>query len=476
MANAQVFWGQGAFLTPQHLQQQDAWLQDYSLRLHRQFSPYPSGFCTLRLNTEGLDSGVFDIPGFSLLSRSGEWITGGSQNTGEPGNAHLPERSLSSLVISSVEPISLYLVLAQEKQLAGLQTSSSPAAGDSGLPARHALRSDRVIDPYDVQAAEADVDYLVYQLRIVTSLDENAESLLRNCEAFKVAEIVPNGPGRFRLSNDFIPACTALGASNVLSRWTRNLHDLLLSRGNDFAALKRQRGIRAASTSAQEVMRVLMMQTFARYIPLLGELVRLESVCPWALYLDLRRLVAEFSVFSEDVGYCGELRGRSDSELPAYDHNDLRHCFANVFARAESLIKALTVGAEVGITLAHDGHYYKAELSPALFDSDKTRFYLAFECDLRGVELADRLQRTGKIASLDEMPRLLQAALFGLKIDLLAVAPEELPQRSSNTTYFMIDTHHPFWQLIRERRSIAVFTDLSPDSLVIKLFPVQAQE
>ncbi|WP_449433499.1 type VI secretion system baseplate subunit TssK [Pseudomonas putida] len=476
MANAQVFWGQGAFLTPQHLQQQDAWLQDYSLRLHRHFSPYPSGFCTLRLNAEGLDNGVFDILKFSLLSRTGEWITGGSQQTDEVGNAHLPERTLTSLAVSSAEPISLFLVLAQDKQLGGLQPSPAPATADSGLPARHGLRSDRVSDPYDVQAAEADVDYLVYQLRIVTSLDENAESLLRDCEAFKVAEILPNGPGRYRLSNDFIPACTAMAASTVLSRWTRNLHDLLRSRGNDFAALKRQRGIRAASTSAQEVMRVLMMQTFARYIPLLAEMVRLESVCPWALYLDLRRLVAEFSVFSEDVGYCGELRGQSDKELPTYDHHDLRYCFSQVFARAESLIKALTVGAEVGITLAHDGHYYKADLSPALFESDKTRFYLAFECDLRGVELADRLQRTGKIASLDEMPRLLQAALFGLKIDLLAVAPEELPQRSSNTTYFMIDTHHAFWQLIRERRSIAVFTDLSPDSLVIKLFPVQAQE
>ena len=87
-----------------------------------------------------------------------------------------------------------------------------------------------------------------------------------------------------------------------------------------------------------------------------------------------------------------------------------------------------------------------------------------------------RLSRTGKIASMDEMPRLLSAALFGLKIDLLPVPPEELPQKSPNTTYFLVDTTHPFWQMIKNGRNIAVFSDLPADSTVIKLFPVATQD
>jgi predicted component of type VI protein secretion system len=77
---------------------------------------------------------------------------------------------------------------------------------------------------------------------------------------------------------------------------------------------------------------------------------------------------------------------------------------------------------------------------------------------------------------MDEMPRLLSAALFGLKIDLLPVPPEELPQKSPNTTYFLVDTAHPFWQMIRNGRNIAVFSDLPSDSTVIKLFPVATQD
>ncbi|WP_169531673.1 type VI secretion system baseplate subunit TssK [Azotobacter chroococcum] len=472
MSQRPVFWGQGAFLTPQHLQAQEDWLRDYSLRLHQLQTPYPTGFCQLRLDETALDSGMVELLDFGVYNRRGEWLCA---TTGGQGNAHVPSRSLLELEVRGNQPIALYLALSQARSISGLEALPEDA-GDA-LPARHRLHSEPLADPFDPRAPEAELDYLIYQARIVSSLDDNIRSILQHGEALQFAEILPNGPGRFRLSGDYIPPCVRLGASSVLARWTRNLRDLLLSRGHEFASVKRQRGIRSASTSAQEVMRVLMMQTFARYIPVLQEHARLESTPPWLLYQELRRLVAEFSVFSEDIGYCGELRGQGlESELPVYDPDNLRHCFRNAFERAEILIKSLMVGTEIGLPLIWDGRYYKAELPPALFESDKTRFYLAFDCDLSGEELTQRLQRTGKISSLDEMPRLLQSALFGLKIDLLPAPPEELPQRSPNTTYFLIDTRHPFWQMIRERRTIAISADLPADSTAIKLYPVHAQE
>ncbi len=469
----QVFWGQGAFLAPQHLQCQEEWTRSYGLSLHALQAPYPRGFEQLQIDEQALGNGVARLDRFSLLTADGCWMSGGAAGDSAPvGNSAVPERSLAELAISDKEPISLHLVLTHDRVVQGLGGEQKTL-----LPARHALRSESVADPYDPQAPAADVDFIDFQPRIVTNLDDNAAAVLASSESFKFAEIIPNGPGRFKLSTDYIAPLLSLNASSNLARWTRALRDLLVSRGQDFASVKRQRGIRAASTSAQEVMRVLMMQTFGRYIPLMQEHVRLGLVSPWALYQDLRRLVAEFSVFSEEVGYFGGLQSNpGETELPVYDHDDLRRCFRIAFARAEILIKALTVGAEVGITLAYDGQFYKADLPSNLFESDKTRFYLTFECETRGPDLAQRLQRTGKIASTEEMPRLLQAALFGLKIDLLPVPPEELPQKTPNTTYFLVDTKHQFWQFIKDRRNIAVFADLPPDETVIKLFPVGAEE
>lgn len=473
-AARQVHWAQGGFLTPQHLQAQDAWQQAYALRLHRQFSPYHWGYETLVLREDALAAGMVTLERFALLTRQGELICGGVAATAEGGgNARVPERSLLELAVPNNDPLSLYLALKRERTLDGL------GRGDerSRLPARHRLDGESRVDPYDPQAPAAEVDFLGYQAQVVTSLDEGAEALLAACESYKLAEIVPNGPGRFRPSPDYIPPLVALQASANLVRWTRGLRDLLVSRGADFSSVKRQRGIRAASTSAQEVMRVVMMQTFARYIADLQEHVRGGVIPPYPLYQQLRELVAEFSVFSEEVSYAGGLRENpEETELPPYDHDNLRACFRIAFQRAETLVKALTVGAEVGVTLTYDGKLYKAELPANLFESDKTRFYLAFESELHGQELFGRLSRTGKICAVEEMPRLLQAALFGLKIDLLPVPPEELPQRTPNTTYFLVDTRHPFWQNIRNARNIAVYCDLPPEQTVIKLYPVGAEE
>ena len=467
----QIHWGQGAFLSPQHLQAQDLWQQAGRHALHLRLTPFPWGFEMLHVREDALASGVVDVERFALVTREGERMLGGTVDTA-PGNARVPQRNIADVPVSSSDPIPVWLVFNRERALQGLATRES-----GRLASRHALASDSLGDPYDPQAPEAEVDFLLYQANIVTGLDENADAIVRGSDSYKFAELVPAGPGKFKLSADYIPPTTAISASHNLARWTRALRDLLVSRGQDFASVKRQRGIRAASTSAQEVMRVLMMQTFARHIPLFQEHARLGTVGAYAMYQDLRRLVAEFSVFSEDIGYFGELAGKPrETELPDYDHEDLRRCFRIGFDRAEALIKALTVGAEVGITLAYDGRFYRADLPANLFENDKTRFYLAFESEQKGADLFARLSRTGKIASMDEMPRLLSAALFGLKIDLLPVPPEELPQKSPNTTYFLVDTTHPFWQMIKNGRNIAVFSDLPADSTVIKLFPVATQD
>ncbi|MCD9029084.1 type VI secretion system baseplate subunit TssK [Luteimonas sp. BDR2-5] len=467
----QVFWGQGSFLSAQHLQCQDAWQRGYSLSLHAQAVPFYWGYEVLQLREDALGSGVVDLDRFTLYTRDGERISGGTSYSHARGNARVPARNLAELQVTTKDPVSLYLVMQRDRTL------DTHARGNGRLSPRHWLDASEVADPFDPASAAADVDFLGYQLQIVTSLDDGAEALLQSCEAYKFAEIVATAPGRYKLAGDYVPPVVALSASDNLARWTRALRDLLVSRGQDFAAAKRQRGIRAASTSAQEVMRLVMMQSFARYICAFQEHARLGIVSPYPLYQQLRELVAEFSAFSEDISYFGGLRGDpARTELPDYDHENLRLCFRRGFERAETLIKALTVGAEVGIALTYDGQFYKAALPPKLFESDKTRFYLAFESDVGGQELFQRLSRTGKIAPVEEMPRLLQAALFGLKIDLLPVPPEELPQKTPNTTYFLVDTHHPFWGMIRNNRNIAVFSDLPSDETVIRLYPVGAEE
>src|SRR3546814_20529378 len=126
---------------------------------------------------------------------------------------------------------------------------------------------------------------------------DNAEVLLQNCEHCKFAEIVQTAPGKYKLAGDYVPPSVALAASSNLLRWTRAMRDLLVSRGQDFAAAKRQRGLRAASTTAQEVVRIVMMPRFAPHLSAFHEPVRLRGRSPYPMDQEPRQPLGAMPTF-----------------------------------------------------------------------------------------------------------------------------------------------------------------------------------
>src|SRR3546814_8269816 len=92
------------------------------------------------------------------------------------------------------------------------------------LPPRHQLLSEQVADPFDPEAPGIDVDFLAYQLHIVTSLDENAEMLLQNSENCKFAEIVQTAPGKYKMAVDYVlPTVTTAASRHLLDQKSTRL-------------------------------------------------------------------------------------------------------------------------------------------------------------------------------------------------------------------------------------------------------------
>jgi type VI secretion system ImpJ/VasE family protein len=465
-----VFWGQGAFLTPQHLQQQDAFHTATRHYFWERARPYGWGVRKLTIREEGLPAGTVEILECEVVTRDGVLIRAGSQAT-QP-NALVPDRALGDVVRGTTQPASLYLALSRSGGLGAGNGEAPRFEGRGSLPARASLRRDAKPDLYDADAPAADLVFVETVAAIVSSQDDAFQALRQGADLIKFAEAVSVGPGAIKFVPDYIPPVVEVAGSPALMRLLKNLRDLLIAKASNFGALKRQRGIRGSATSAQEVMRVLILRLLSRHVPVLQHILEEGTTHPEPVYMYLREMVGELSALTEDFNFVGA-RSPADPGLPRYDHEDLRRCFGAAAALIELAVRGLTAGPETGIRLVHDGRLYKAELPDSIFEGEHNRHYLVIGSEVRGDALWARLQKTGKVCTLEDMPRLMQSALFGLKIEPLAVAPEDLPQKGGNLSYFIVDVRHPIWSTMRQRHNIAMICDLDPNQTVITLVTVK---
>jgi type VI secretion system protein ImpJ len=473
--NRELYWHRGLHLKQQHLQQQDLCHQWHLQQLWTSSQPFGWGFGSLVIREQGLLAWDFEVLRCELVTREGLVLIAGSEV--DQANAELAPRNFREYMDASGKPMSVYLGLPRYK--AGQPNlSSNETTGRATAWTRYRLVRESCPDLLDGAPASEDIGFLTYNLALLFDREEVFASASQAFELVKIAELAPlaSGVGARRVEN-FVPPCLAIRSSSVLCNRLKGIRDLMTNKALELAALRRQRGIRAAA-GAQEVFRTTMLQTLTRYIPLFHHYLEIEQIHPQVIYTVLRQLVGELSVFSETISVLGGEIGAGSSEkpLPPYDHDALWPCFEPALLRAETLIRELPLGPEAGILLEFDGEYFKASLSPTFFEGERNRYYLMIDSPIKGPELSVLLQRTGKIDATEELSRRRSSYIPGLKIDFSHAPPGELPQKGDSCSYFAVDSNSPEWKRICERGNIAVFCkNLSASETIIKLFVVKPE-
>lgn len=468
-----IYWGQGQLLTPQHLQQQDLFHQSHAHYLWRLSQAFGWGIKHLEIREEALEDGSFEILNVELISPEGLLIKGGSQ-CHEP-NAVLHPRKFEDFFDAAKGPLDVYLaVTSHQMGQENLAESSDPIA-DEQLAKRYSLMDQTQNDLYDTESHPTEVNYVNYYVRLYFGTEKIYQTAHKMMDVIQIARLDPTGNEQsVKLSKHFIPPTLQLGASPVLVDMIKNIRDLLAGRAQEFEGFIRERGARASIGSPQDLLRTFMLQTLHRYIPLCQHSIESLSQHPEYLYQEMRRLVGELSVFSEEISVFGANKlQKKDDVIPPYDHNKIWDCFHFVWLKIRELVMAMTSGPEDSVTLEYDGtDTFKNKLKPEFFEKPFARYYLMIDSLIQGDEVWSLLQNTGKITSDEDMELLRRSAVMGLKLEYLPTPPEELPQKSTRYTYFRIDTQSPQWQSIKENRNISVFCELDAEDTVIKIIRV----
>ena len=266
-----------------------------------------------------------------------------------------------------------------------------------------------------------------------------------------------------------MPPSLNINSSENLFLLVKEIRDQLASRARQLEEYKTQKGVHTAEFGTRDMVFVLALRSLNRYVPLLYHYLESPQVHPWPVFGLLRQLIGELSSFSDQVNVLGDATDGT-ALLQTYDHQDLGGCFRSAQALITQLLDAITSGPEYVIRLVYDGTYFAAELPPAIFEG-RNRFYLVLDTEADPAGLLQAIESVVKLGARESLPILIARALPGVRMEHLAVPPQELPRRS-HSLYFQIDHHSDQWSPVEKGNNIALYWDDAPEDLTVEMMVV----
>jgi type VI secretion system protein ImpJ len=454
-----LFWHQGLFLQPQHLQLADLHVQSLMTPVYKYLGPHPWGVGEMEIQTAALDNRSFNLLSGNFIFPDMTYVT-------VPDNGIIEARSFDEAWAEGGRPFAVYIGIKKWNAFGENVTVTSRLSNLGGVNTRFVT----TVDPEEIQdlhhnGPPAKVQRLYHLVKVFW---ETEKDQLGEYHLIPVAQLERIGEGVV-LSEKFIPPALTVKSSDLLLRLILDIKNQIESRGRQLESFKRERGIHTAEFSARDTVYLLALRSLNRYIPFLEHISGASHAHPWNVYGILRQIIGELSAFSEQFNALGEMAEGSGS-VPDYDHRSLWDCFSRAGATITQLLDEITAGPEYAFQLLYDGTYYAAELAPDIFEG-RNRFYLVFKTEADPQFVLDSLGSISKLSSKESLPLLIARSLPGIKMAHLSDPPQELP-RIARAIYCQIDHHSDQWSKVQQGRNIALHWDTAPEDLKVELMVV----
>ena len=451
-----IYWYQGLFLQPQHFQQYDLYLQSLVEPLRNVNAPFPWGLKSIKISEASLKNNVFELVSGEFFLKDGTWIS-------IPGNAVAPSRVFHVDGLETGKPLRLYVGVHNWNW-----TDSNVTVVTQ--PSKMATAETRFVAPEDAEeirdlhqgGRSAQVKTMQYLLKILR------EDELDNYPDYRVLPVaeIDYSDGTLSISERYIPPVLSIDSSPALKRLAHQTIDRIVSRCRKLEEYKNPRGIQSSQVEMSYVVYLLALRSLSRFVPILYHLSEAGTVHPWEVYGVLRSVVGELSVYTDRIDSLGQVAGGA-SLVPAYDHEEIHHCFSEVSILIGELLETLVIGPESIIHLRRKNGFFKAEI-PSDILSETNSFYLVLQTAETKQKVLDTMQNIAKFGSVSVMKNLIERALPGLPLEYTLTPPPGLPKRP-NSYYFVLDQSHAQWIEIRKTRSVCLFWHQAPNDTVVEL-------
>ena len=421
-----IVWGEGLFLQPQHLQQQERYIDRLVRTSTGPLRPFAWGLTQLDLDKDMLTLGKFAMRSAAGIMPDGTPFSIPDQDD-HPRAIDLPEGTRNSTV---------YLML----------PTRQPGAVEAAGPELVETVARFVTAEYD--AADSNAGYQssatlpIGKLRLRYALEGEARAGFAAIGLARVIEV--RADRSIVLDDSFIPPVLASEASGVLAGFISQIEGLLHHRAEALAG----RVSETATRGAAEIADFLLLQLCNRYEPLMTHLAAIVAqLHPETFYGVAVSLAGELSTFTESR--------KRPAVFPPYRHDDLYATFRPVMAALRQALSAVLEQTAVAIALQE--RKFGIRVGPILDRSLTTdaTWVLAVKAQVPGETLRRGFPNQVKIGPVENIRELINVALPGIAVRALPVAPRQLPYYAG-TTYFELDRSGPYWAALSRSGGIAI--------------------
>jgi len=439
-----VVWSEGMFLTPHLFQQADDYHESLlGLRVGA-LSPFPWGLTELTIDREGLANGQVTV------LRCGGIMPDGLAIQIPEGDAAPETRTIKPHFSPTVDRVDIYLAIPAARP-EGVNVRTAPGGG---RPVRYQAEVVRVPDEAG-EANEGEVPLCRKNFRLIfsgESLDDTAW--------IKIGAATRTASGSFELDEAYVAPAVTLSASGKLTAILRALLELLAAKGT---ALSQQRR-HIADFGASDMGNFWLLHTVNSSIPLLSHFANTPGRHPEQLYAALAQLAGQLSTFALEA---------DPRELPAYDHLDLGHTFAELERKIRFLLETVIPTRYVVIPLERTRdflHIGRIEDERLL---KTAQFYLGAHAQVAAGRLIGEIPAKAKISSPDQINDLIGRAVPGVELVHEPVPPTAIPAKTG-FKYFHLSAHGRSWEAIGRARALALYLPDEFPEMKLELVAVKA--
>ncbi len=433
-----VVWQEGMFLRTQHFQQQDRWTEQLVRGRVQALRPHPWGLIEYSLDRDLLATGRFALASAAGVFDDGTpFVLPGEAD--HPAPLDVPDNARNVLI---------YLALP-------IRQAGAVEVADAATEGRYAAKPFEAFDTHSASPTPAELQVGRLRMRYLLETEERAGYLCIGLA--RVTEVTADR--RVVLDERWVPPALVCSAVSPLSGLVAELAGMLNQRGEALAARMSAPG----QAGVAQVQDFLLLQAVNGYQSLLSHWADAANVHPESLYATLVQMAGEFATF---------LESRRPTPYPAYRHDDLQRSFAPVVADLRRALSTVLEQTAIAIPLREARHGVRVGPITDRSILRASNFVLTVQCDMPAETLRRGFPAQVKIGAVEQIRELVNAALPGIAVRPLPVAPRQLPFYAG-ATYFELDRASPHWSHMQNSGGFAIHVAGDIPNLRLELWAIR---